>query len=59
MLEMNNYYDIQRPEVDDKISIVVTFFKDLALEWWTSKPKVVASLTWVDFKELFIERITT
>ena len=38
----------------------IFFFGDHALEWWTSKKmqesKVVASLTWVGFKELLVER---
>jgi hypothetical protein len=34
---MDNYYDVQRPEEDDKVSIAVTFLKDHALQWWTSK----------------------
>jgi hypothetical protein len=37
LLEMDNYYDVQRPEEDDKVSIAVTFLKDHALQWWTSK----------------------
>ena len=37
LLEMDNYYDVQKPEEGDKVSIVVTFLKDHALQWWTSK----------------------
>ena len=60
LLEMDNYYDVQRPEEDDKVSIAVTFLKDHALQWWTCKkeqePEVVVGLTWVRFKELFVDR---
>ena len=60
LLEMDNYYDVQKPEAGDKVSIAVTFLKDHALHWWTSKkeqePKMVANLTWVGFKELLVER---
>ena len=31
LLEMNDYYDVQKLNEDDKISIVVTFLKDHAL----------------------------
>ena len=52
----------ERFKVDNKIIIVVTFSKDHALEWWTSKIieelEMVASLTWVGFKELLIKRFT-
>ena len=62
LLEMDNYYDVQKPEEEDKVSIAVTFLKDHALQWWTSKkeqePEVVASLTWAGFKELLCERFT-
>ena len=62
LLEMDNYYDVQKPKEGDKVSIVVTFLKDHALQWWTSKkeqePEMVASLTWVGFKELLVERFT-
>ena len=62
LLEMDNYYDVQRPEEDDKVSIAVTFLKDHALQWWTCKkeqePEVVAGLTWVGFKELLVDRFT-
>jgi hypothetical protein len=62
LLEMNNYYNVQRPEEDDKVSIVVTFLKDHALQWWTSKkkqePELAANLTWVGFKELLVDRFT-
>jgi hypothetical protein len=37
VLEMDNYYDVQRPERDNKVSKVVTFFIVHGLEWWTSK----------------------
>ena len=60
LLEMDNYYDVQKPEEGDKVSIAVTFLEDHALQWWTSKkeqePEMVANLTWVGFKELLIER---
>jgi hypothetical protein len=39
LLEIDNYYNVQRPEEDDKVSIAVTFLKDHALQWWTSKKK--------------------
>jgi hypothetical protein len=59
---MENYYDVQRPEEDNKVSIAVTFLKDHALQWWTSKkkqePELAANLTWVGFKELFVDRFT-
>ena len=62
LLEMDNYYDVQRPEEDDKVSIAVTFLKDHALQWWTSKkeqePELAANLTWVGFKELLVDRFT-
>ena len=37
VLERDNYYDVQRPERDNKFSKAVTFVIDHALEWWTSK----------------------
>ena len=37
LLETNNYYDVQRPHKGDKVSIAMTFLKDHALQWWTSK----------------------
>jgi hypothetical protein len=37
VLEMDNYYDVQRPERNNKVSKVVTFVIDQVLEWWTSK----------------------
>jgi hypothetical protein len=53
---MDNYYDAQRPEKDDKVVIAVTFFKDHVLECWTSKkvqePEVVAIWTWVGIMKL-------
>ena len=59
---MDNYYDVQKPEEDDKVAIAVTFLKDHALQWWTSKKEqdmeLVASLTWNGFKELLSERFT-
>ena len=62
LLEMNNYYDVQKPKEEGKVSIAVTFLKDHALQWWTSKKEqeleMVASLTWVGFKELIVERFT-
>ena len=36
VLEMDNNYDVQRPERDNKISKAVTFVIDHVLEWWTS-----------------------
>jgi hypothetical protein len=53
LLEMDNYYDAQKWDDEDKVSIVVTFLKDHALQWWTSKkeqqPELVANLTgWVE-----------
>ena len=62
LLEMDNYYDVQKPEEGDKVSIAVTFLKDHALQWWTSKkeqePEMVANLTWVGFKELLVSVIS-
>jgi hypothetical protein len=62
LLEMDNYYDVQKPDEEDKVSIAVTFLKDHALQWWTSKkeqePKLVANLTWVGFKDMLSERFT-
>ena len=62
LLDMNNYYDVQKLEEGDKVSIAVTFLKDNAFHWWAGKkeqkPEMVASLTWVGFKELLIERFT-
>jgi c-di-AMP phosphodiesterase-like protein len=37
VLKIDNYYDVQRPERDNKVSKVVTFVIDHVLEWWTSK----------------------
>ena len=37
LLEMDNYYDVQKPKEGDKVSIAVSFLKDYALQWWTSK----------------------
>jgi hypothetical protein len=37
VLEMENYYDVQWPERDNKISKTVIFVIDHVLEWWTSK----------------------
>jgi hypothetical protein len=36
-LEMNNYYDVQRLERNNKVPKAVTFLIDHALERWTSK----------------------
>jgi hypothetical protein len=40
----------------------VTFLKDHALQWWTGRkeqePELAANLTWVGFKELFVDRFT-
>ena len=36
VLKINNYYDVQRPKVDDKVTIAVIFLKNHALEEWTS-----------------------
>ena len=62
LLKMDNYYDVQRPEEDEKVSIAVTFLKDHALQWWTSEKKqelkVAANLTWIGFKELLVDRFT-
>jgi CRISPR/Cas system-associated endonuclease Cas3-HD len=55
-LEIDNYYNVQKLDDEDKVSIVITFLKDHALQWWTSKKKqeseLVANLTWVIFQEL-------
>jgi hypothetical protein len=60
LLEIDNYYDVQRPEEDDKVSIAVTFLIDHALQWWTSKneqePELATNLTWVGFKEWLVNR---
>ena len=32
LLEMDNYYVVQRPNEDDKVSIAVTFLKNHALQ---------------------------
>ena len=60
LFETDNYYDVQEPEEEDKVSIAVTFLKEHALWWWISKkeqePEMVASLTWIGFKELLVER---
>jgi hypothetical protein len=57
---MDNYYYVQKLDEEDKVSIADTFLKDHALQWWTSKkdqePKLVATLTWVTFKELISNR---
>jgi hypothetical protein len=37
VVETNNYYDVQKPERNNKVSKVVTFFIDHAFEQWTSK----------------------
>ncbi|MGH3053573.1 MAG: hypothetical protein ACRDL7_01175, partial [Gaiellaceae bacterium] len=62
LLEMDNYYDVQKPEEEDKVSIAVTFLKEHALQWWTSKkeqePELVANLTWDGFKDMLSERFT-
>ena len=31
LFEMDNYYDVQKPEEGDKVSIAITFLKDHAL----------------------------
>jgi hypothetical protein len=55
LLEVDNYYDVQKLDKEDKISIDLTFLKDHALQWLTSKKKqeseVVISLTWTSFKD--------
>jgi len=57
VLEIDNYYDVQRPKGHNKVSKAVSFLKDHALKWWTSKktqhPKVQANLTSIGFMELF------
>jgi hypothetical protein len=37
VLEMDNYYDVQRPKRDNKVSKALTFVIDHLLEWWTRK----------------------
>jgi hypothetical protein len=37
VLGMDNYYDVERPKKDNKVSKAVTFVIDHLLEWWTSK----------------------
>jgi hypothetical protein len=36
LLEIDNYYDVQKPKEDNKVSIAVTFWKDHVLQWWGS-----------------------
>jgi hypothetical protein len=38
-LEMDKYYNIQKLDEKDKVTIVVTFLKDYGLQWWISKKK--------------------
>ena len=35
MFEMENYYDIQRPEGNNKVTIAIYYFKYHAFELWT------------------------
>ena len=62
LLEIDNYYDVQKPEEGDKASIAITSLKDHVFQWWTSKkeqePEMVESLSWIGFKELLVERFT-
>ena len=62
LLEMNNYHDVPKAEVDNKLAIAITFWKDYAIQWWINKNiqelEVVASLTLVGFKELLVEWFT-
>jgi hypothetical protein len=44
VLEMNNYYDVQRPERDNKVSKAVTFVIDHVFEWGLGK--IHNSLRW-------------
>jgi hypothetical protein len=37
LLEMDNYYDVQKPEKTKNVSIAVPFLKDHVLQWWMSK----------------------
>jgi hypothetical protein len=37
VLEMDNYYDVQKSKRDNKVSKAVTFFIVHGLDWWTSK----------------------
>jgi hypothetical protein len=37
VLEMDNYYDVQKSKRDNKVSKSVTFFIVHGLERWTSK----------------------
>jgi hypothetical protein len=37
VLEMDNYYNVQRPERNNKVSKAVTLVIDHVFEWWTSK----------------------
>ena len=59
---MDNFYDVQKPSDEDKVSIAVIFLKDHVLWWQTSKkdqkPELVANLTWIGFKELMSDRLT-
>ena len=34
--EIDNYYDFQRLENDNKVSVAVTFLKNHMLQWWTT-----------------------
>ena len=47
LLEMDNYYDVQKPKEEDKVSNAITFLKEHVLQWLTSKkeqePEMVTS----------------
>ena len=62
MLEIDNYYDVQRAPNGQQGCPSSYLFHGLLIRWWTGKnmqkPKVVANLSWVGFMEFFIERFT-
>jgi hypothetical protein len=55
VLEIDDYYDVQWPEEDNKGIIAYMFLKKIVLEWWINtnaqEPKF-------GFVELFVKRFT-
>ena len=37
LFKIDNYYDVQKLDDEEKVSIAVSFLKDYALQWWTTK----------------------
>jgi hypothetical protein len=37
LFEMDNSYDVQKLDDEDKVPIAVSFLKDYALQWWTTR----------------------